>query len=230
MLKRGNSKYKYKGKFFTLKELSKLAGKWVEDKSTGIKSKSITVAYVDATSAKSFQERKVIMNVRICFYIYPKIRRWRAILSTDLELLEEQVLKIYLRRWSIECLFKEIKQYFGYDQSQSSNYVAMVADLSIRYAFYIMFCLKREEENQKPMLQVLMEFYDDLFDEWLDNYIERILSENMAKLISYALKNGITDLRELQLKLDDVLDKFFSEVFYPDKIEEMDKPIKRKAA
>jgi DDE family transposase len=230
MLKRGNNKYKYNGKFYTLKELSKFAGKWVENKSTGIKSKSLIVAYVDATSAKSFKERTVIMNVKICFYIYPKVRRWRAILSTDQKLSAEEVLKIYLRRWSIECLFKEIKQYFGYNQSQSSNYVAMVADLSIRYAFYIMFCKKREEENQKPMLQILMEFYDEVFDEWLDNYIERVLRENMVKLIDYALKIGITDVRELQLKLDDVLDKFFNEVFYPDKIEEMDKPKKRKAA
>ena len=39
----------------------------------------------------------------------------------------------------------------------------------------------------------------------LIKYIEIVLRYNMAKLIDYALKFGIKDVRALQLKLDDIL-------------------------
>jgi len=71
-----------------------------------------------------------------------------------------------MRRWSIECIFKEIRQYFGYNQSKSSNYAAMVADLTIRYVFYIMFCYRKEQNNYKPMGQIVADFYQELFELW----------------------------------------------------------------
>ena len=143
---------------------------------------------------------------------------------------EQEILKLYLQRWSIECLFKEIKQYFGYDQSKSSNYIAMVADLTIRYSFYIMFCYKRELENQKPILQILTEFYEELFDEWLSSYIEKILTSSIKKFVEYAIKMGYTDLSELHKEIDKVLYNFFDKEFYPDKIVDVDKREKRKIA
>jgi len=110
----------------------------------------------------------------------------------------------------------------------SSNYIAMVADLSIRYAFYIMFCHKCVKENKKTMPQILIEFYDELFDEWLDNYIERVLREQIVNVINYVLKKEITDLRVLKQKIGSLLDNFFEKEFYPDRIVEMEKPKKRK--
>ena len=77
----------------------------------------------------------------------------------------QEILHLYLRRWPIEYIFKKLKQYFGYDQSKSSNYAAMIADFTIRCGFYIMVCHIREIENQKTMYQVLCEFYEELFDE-----------------------------------------------------------------
>ena len=37
-------------------------------------------------------------------------------------------LSIYLRRWSIEVIFKDLKQYFGYDQIKSSEYVQQIVE------------------------------------------------------------------------------------------------------
>jgi DDE superfamily endonuclease len=228
MLKRGNNKYKYQGKYYDIKELSRFADMWEMDDETGIKSKSLIVEYLDVGSSPKVKDRSTVMKIKISFFKYPTCKKWKAILSTNLELTEDEVLKLYLQRWSIECLFKEIKQYFGYNQSKGSNYYAMVADLTIRYSFYIMFCSQREEKKQQSMMQILMGFYEELFDEWLTRFIEKKIKEGIRKFLAYALKQGTTDLRELNLNIDNMLVKFFEEEFYPDKIVEVDKPPKRK--
>jgi len=43
-----------------------------------------------------------------------------------------EILSIYLRRWSIEVVFKDLKQNFGFYQSKSSKYAPQIGDLNIR--------------------------------------------------------------------------------------------------
>ncbi|MDP8220933.1 MAG: hypothetical protein P9X26_06280 [Candidatus Stygibacter frigidus] len=75
-----------------------------------------------------------------------------------------------------------------------------------------------------------MEFYEELFDEWLIRFIEKNIKEGIKLFLTYALKQGTTDLRELNLNIDQMLTKFFEEEFYPDRIIEVDKSPKRKVA
>lgn len=230
MLKRGSTKYRYRGSHYSLKELNQKAGKWTKDRKTGIKSKSIIVEYLDASQKLSMDKRPAILKVKISFFKYQGVKKWKAILSTDLELTSEEILRLYLRRWSIECIFKELKQYFGYDQCKSSKYAAMVSDFTIRCSFYIMFCHIREIENQKTMYQVLCEFYEELFDEWLDNYIKRILVRHIEDVARFAQRRGIRTIDEFINKIDNIMESFFEEEFYPDKFIEKDKYPKRKIA
>ncbi|MDP8268464.1 MAG: transposase, partial [Candidatus Tenebribacter davisii] len=230
MLKNGNTKYKYKNGFFDLKELYHKAGKWETNRKTGIKSKSIIVEYMDASQTNKLSEREELITIKIAFYKYPHVKKWKAILSTDLELEPTEILHFYLRRWSIECIFRELKQYFGYNQSKSSNYIVMIADFTIRCGFFIMFCHIREIENHKPMCQLLLEFYEELFDEWLDNYIKLQMQKEIENVLLYAKGLGMQSLDELILNLDNVMKRFFDEVFLPDKISEADKQAKRRIA
>lgn len=43
----------------------------------------------------------------------PDQKNWTLILSTDLSLTPEQIIKLYARRWKIEPMFNEIKNSFG---------------------------------------------------------------------------------------------------------------------
>ncbi len=230
MLKNGTQKYKYGERFLNLKELYRRAGKWCHDPISGIKYKSLEVELLDVSSAKKIEERAVIGTIKICFFKYPKVKRWKAIISTDANLSEIEVLKIYLRRWSIECIFKEIRQYFGYNQSKSSNYAAMVADLTIRYVFYIMFCYQKEQNSYKPMGQIVAEFYQELFDLWLNKFVE-IMFMNYAKdFIDYAIELGYSNLYDLRGNIDKLLQSFFERDVWLNKITESDNHSFRKSA
>jgi hypothetical protein len=222
MLKNGSQKYKYNNQYYNLKELYKLAGKWHHDRSSGIKYKSIDVELLDTSSSRKINERRVIEKIKICFYKYPNIKRWKAILSTDIKLTEIEVLKIYLRRWSIECVFKEIKQYFGYNQSKSSKYSAMIADLTIRYVFYNMLCYKKQQMSYPSMEQLLIEFCEELEEASLTIFINTIFTQKVKDFIDYSIAYGYTSLTELRKDVDIVIRKFFENEVILDKITEVD--------
>lgn len=230
MLKNGNQKYRLGSRYFNLNELYTRAGKWFTDPDSGIKYKYIYISLLDAKSNKKIEKRSTIGLVKICFFKYPKVKKWKAILCTDIEIHELDVLKMYLKRWSIECIFKDIRQYFGYDQSKSSNYSAMVADLTIRYVFYIMFCHRKEKRENIPMGQILFDFYQELYDSWLTTFVEVMFKRFVSHFIDYAIELGYTNLIDLKQNIDKIIIDFFEKEVILDKITEADKSTKKKIA
>ncbi len=132
MVKRDGQKYLWGQHFLTVKELYRKSGKWRRNQATDILYKSITVAVLDKQSSNQPESQTVLGYVRMCFFRYPQHKKYRALICTDVDLGEMEILSIYLRRWSIEVVFKDLKQYFGYDQSKSSKYAPQIADLTIR--------------------------------------------------------------------------------------------------
>jgi hypothetical protein len=229
MLKNNQTKYRLNRKnsihFLNLKELKNKAGKWIIDTETGIKHKVLNVGYLDVNSSSKISKRKVIGTVKIGFYRYPNMKGFRAIISTDTELSAMEILNHYLKRWSIECLFKDIKQHFGYAQNKASKYSSMVGDMSIRYAFYILFCYKKEQINndiaqKKSMGQIVLEFYQEIFEICLNEFIEIMFRKKLQEFLLFARESRIKNIDEIMLKYDRLIENFFKSVHYSDKIEE----------
>ena len=105
----------------------------------------------DKQSANQPESQTVLGYVRMCFYKYPQHKRYKALICNRYEPGRNGNPQYLLRRWSIEVVFKELKQYFGYDQSKSSKYAPQIADLTIRCIFYNMFCsLKYDYPSKAP--------------------------------------------------------------------------------
>ena len=122
MVKRDGQKYLWGDKLLTIKQIYRRSGKWQRNTSTGIMYKSVVVAVLDKQSANKPESQTVLGNVRMCFFRYPHQKKFKALICTDLNLGELEILSIYLRRWSIEVVFKDLKQHFGFNQSKSSKY------------------------------------------------------------------------------------------------------------
>lgn len=236
MLKNNNVKYrldtKNKTYFLSLKELKNKAGNWIMDSATGIKHKVITVSYLDVGSSYKIPERTVIGEVRIAFFKYPNVKSFKAIISTNTELSAAEILSHYLKRWSIECLFKDIKQSFGYSQNRASKYSSLVGDISIRYVFYILFCYKKEQANNQlaeakvSTEQILLEFYQEISEICLSQFLEIMLKRKLKQFLGYIKEVGIKNIDEAIAKADNLIEDFFRSAHYADKIEEL--PDKRK--
>lgn len=85
----------------------------------------------------------IILRNYVSKNLCPNVERYRILLSTDLQLSGVEILEKYLCRWSIEMMFKNMKQYFGYNQCMSGKYEVLVADFTIRCIFYNMLAYRR---------------------------------------------------------------------------------------
>lgn len=83
-------------------------------------------------------------------------KKWLALLSTDIELADEEIIKLYKRRWDIEVFFKITKSYLKLAKEfQSRSYDALVAHTTIVFTRYIMLALARRMNNDPRTLGTL---------------------------------------------------------------------------
>ena len=126
-LKKGNAKYTYNDRAYTLKQLWKIAKKktqWVGGK---------------------YAVKGICMNVMlpksgtICIaFISDGKKQWQAFLCTDIELEISKILKYYARRWAIEVFFKDAKQLLDLGKEQSQTFDAMIAGYSLVMLRYLL--------------------------------------------------------------------------------------------
>lgn len=221
MQKRSNQIFRWANKEYNLKELYRLAGKWQRDKNSDIKYKSLIVEYLDVNSSKEYSSRKSVGEIKMCFYKYPKVKKYKIIISTDLSLNEFEILQHYLCRWSIEVMFKDLKQYFGYDQNMNSKYSAMVGDFTLRSILYIFFAYLKKKEKSKSIGQLVLNIYQELHEISLIEFINSIFIERFKEALDYATALGYKSIEKLKDNIDHFLVWFFNMQEFDCKIEEV---------
>ena len=84
--------------------------------------------------------------VKIVFVEDRQSKDFLAVLSTDTELADDEILRIYGKRWDIEVSFKMCKSYLSLSKEfQGRSYDMMTAHTTIVFMRYIM--LAREVSN-----------------------------------------------------------------------------------
>jgi hypothetical protein len=134
-LKRNRVKYKYQGRHYTLKQLWQQV---VKKKTRWLSQHNVKGACLNVTLPKTG-------DVRLLF-VSDGRKSWQALLCTDLEMEESQILSYYARRWSIEVFFKDAKQMLYMAKEQSNTFDALVACHSlvmIRYLLLVYILSKR---------------------------------------------------------------------------------------
>lgn len=58
------------------------------------------------------------------------------IVSTDLDINDEEIIDIYRRRWDIEQGYKELREYFGFGKEENRIYEALIARISLSFFTY----------------------------------------------------------------------------------------------
>jgi len=89
-----------------------------------------------------------------------------ATTNTKLGILK--AYEIYSIRWSIEVFFKESKQYFALGKSQSQDFDAQIADVSLAMIEYNVFSLAKRYDAYESM--------GGLFEHVKDNATELTIS------------------------------------------------------
>ena len=163
MVKDVKQRYAYRGHFYTLPELAKIA----MDKNASHLYRSLLV-----------RTKKHNLPVRIVFV---RNRNKRSellyLLTTDTALSEDETIRIYGMRWSIETFFKASKSLFKLSEEfQTRNYDAAVAHTAIVFTRYtILEWLRRQENDDKT--------YGGLFFAMCEDVQDMELSEALTSLM-----------------------------------------------
>ena len=79
-------------------------------------------------------EHKKAGKVKI-FFIKTK-ENLIPIVSTDLEISDDEIIEIYRRRWDIEQGYKELHEHFGFGKEENRIYEAIIARITLSFFTY----------------------------------------------------------------------------------------------
>lgn len=133
-------------------------------------------------------------------------KKWIAIISTDVDLSEEEIISLYGKRWNIEVFFKVCKSYLKLGREfQQLSYDAITAHTTVVMLRYIMIALEKRI-NDDP--RGLGEIFYLLCDEAADISFAEVLNL-LLSLLSKCLEE-ILFLTEEQI--DNFLEKFVASI------------------
>lgn len=91
-----------------------------------------------------------------------KRKEYLCLISTDVNLEEDEIIRIYGKRWDIEVFFKVCKSYLSLSKECNSlSYDAMTAHTAVVFTRYMMLSLENRESNDNRSLGELFLYFSD---------------------------------------------------------------------
>lgn len=174
MIKPMRATYGYQGQRYTLKEL------YAHLK----KKRGRAIIKAEAIVSLGLNDKGDEIHAKIIFVKNRNSkgkRNWLALLSTDTELENEEIIRLYGKRWDIETFFKYCKSYLQLGKEvYGRKYDIMIAHTTIVFMRYIFFALASRNEQDPRTIGGL--FYMEC-DE-----LENIRFTKSLSLLLHALK------------------------------------------
>lgn len=135
-----------------------------------------------------------------------KRKEYLCIISTDTSLDEDEIIRIYGKRWDIEVFFKVCKSYLSLSKEcKSMSYDAMTAHTAVVFTRYMMLSLEnRESKDERSLGELFLYFSDEMSDiTWIQAF-QLMLQMFRTMLADYI---DITDE-----KIDELVDAFMDAI------------------
>lgn len=149
--------YTYQGQAYTLNQLYKKVRK---KRGRAKILASVLVGLGPDANGDEVQARIIFVRDR------NRSKNWLALLTTNLNHSNEDAVRIYGKRWAIECFFKVTKSHLRLAKEfQGRSYDAMTAHTTIVFIRYMMLALSsREEQDPKTIGRLFYVCCDEVED------------------------------------------------------------------
>lgn len=171
MIKKSNRiKYEYNGEKLSIKEI------YSRNKKRRGRSK-----YLLSVDVMLGKENPIPAKI-VCVRNKANRKDWLAFVCTDMSLSEEEIIRIYGKRWQIEVFFKTCKSMLNLiGECHSLSYDALTAHTSIVFTRYMLLALEQRQNSDQRTLGELF-FY--LVDEMADITFSRSFYILMVALVA----------------------------------------------
>ena len=133
--------------------------------------------------ASTVVETKKEQKVKIVFVRHSQKRQWLAILSTRIDLADEEIVRIYGKRWDIEVFFKTLKHHLNLErETQLRDFDGIIGHITIVMSRSIFLAFEQRCHDDPRTLGTL--FYacsEEQKDLSLAEALRRLLSLALAK-------------------------------------------------
>lgn len=173
MIKMGTTKYGYREKSLSAKQLVDLlrkAKKTRRSRATGLYYGEAVVDFMGT-------------EVKIFFSKTSKRGKWHGLLTTDTDLNFERAYRIYSTRWAIEVYFKEGKQHLGLGKCESRDFDAQIAHTTMCMVRYNVLSAAKRFESYETLGGLFREANSDALELTISERVWLILLELVAKLV-----------------------------------------------
>ncbi|MGM9890829.1 MAG: transposase [Floccifex porci] len=129
-----------------------------------------------------------------------KRKEYLCLISTDISLSEEEIIRIYGKRWNIEVFFKVCKSYLKLSKECNSlSYDAMTAHTAVVFTRYMMLSIEsRESQDTRSLGELFLSLTDEMADiTWIQAF--QLLLQLFRELLSDTCElseQKITELME----------------------------------
>lgn len=154
--------YLYNGKMLPLTEIYKQ-----NKKRRGRSKYLLSVEVAVSKDGESIPARVVYIRNR------NKRKEYLCIISTDMIMDEDEIIRIYGKRWNIEVFFKVCKSYLKLSKECNSlSYDAMTAHVAIIFTRYMMLAVEnRQETDTRSLGEIFFYLSDELADiSWIQAF------------------------------------------------------------
>ena len=135
-----------------------------------------------------------------------KKKEYLCLISTDTTLDENEIIRIYGKRWDIEVFFKICKSYLNLSKECNSlSYDAVTAHTAVVFTRYMMLSLESRESNDSRSLgELFLYFSDEMSDiTWIQAF----------QMLLQMFRTMLSDNTELsEDKIDELVDTFMNTV------------------
>lgn len=121
-----------------------------------------------------------------------KKRHWLGIVSTDTKLPDEEIVRIYGKRWDIEVFFKMLKHYLNLErETQLRDYDGIIAHITICMSRYIFLAFEQRcHDDPRTLGSLFFACSNEMKDLSLVDALQRILCLAMEKIRSAGIVTG----------------------------------------
>lgn len=143
--------------------------------------------YLLSVAVKVGQEKKDgnAVDARIvCVRNRANRKDWLAIICTDMTLSEEEIIRIYGKRWDIEVFFKTCKSFLNLgSECHSLSYDALTAHVALVFTRYMLMSVaKRNDEDNRTLGELFFFLVDEVADISFSHSLSILMDAMLASI------------------------------------------------
>ena len=139
-----------------------------------------------------------IGNVKLFICRYPGQKEWRVFITTNTSLSFVEMMKIYGIRWTIEVMFRELKQYLQLGTCQSQDFDAQIASNTISFMLYIFLSYIKRNSSYETMGELFRMSQQEVCEKNLAERLWELFEELLAFIIDVISSHGAMDITQLK--------------------------------